>query len=674
MAPHYRFSHLGFQALIVLGLLAASSVSSRAEETDIDAYGRLKRIGLGQGWLDIQTDLRIPSVDWKDYVSLANSSKLGEKLSTGERTWKPSLSNATGLNYDVEQKITSAKDKLTFDVKVTSRTLTDIEGVFFWIDVPEDQFAGGAYTVGRREGELPVGTPLNTQLAQVYSSHFMFVDSASKMWATVTLSRPTWILIKDQRQYGENFSAFVMLHPGTLDKTDSTSMQITIEPAGVTDDTAHAALKADDVRYPFIGFGGNYAFQIESPVARYTLENLNLAMARTCASLNEWEPVNDNDDPAKTDWKALMDRDQPETRLRREFALMRELSQRKIPYVASVWSLPGWMYDAPKKNADGDGNHFKPEMLPEVLECITTYLLYAKEKYQAEPDYFSFNEPDLGIKVKFSPSEHATLLKKLNDEIHRLGLKTKLLLGDLSNPRQQTLDFADSVAHESDAVKATAALAVHSWGNASPADYSAWPALADKLKLPLYVTEAGVDPFAWKDGRFQNFDYGVREMVQYQRLLQYAKPQAILFWEFTDDYSLLIHDKEREPEKGGRWLITPRLCFQKQFCDLTPAGSDAVSFSSDRQGIAVSAFRHPKHGDDARGYTLHLGNQLWARKLVITGIPAQIQKLNIVHTTREDLFKELTPLEVHDGKVELDLPAQSMTTLTTLAIPAFNNR
>ena len=676
--PARRRIWAGSVPLLFVALLSGISALSQATETEIDPYGRLKRIGVDEGWLDVQTDLRIPSLGWKDYVSLGSAAKAGNPLAHGDGAWQAALSSPSGLAYDVEQSVHAAQDKITFDVKVTSRTQADIEGVFFWIDIPEDQFAGGAFMAGRRTGELPVGTGENLELAQVFTSRFMFVDSASKMWVSMTLSRPTWVLIKDQRQYGENFSAFVQLWPGTLDKGDSTALQITIEPAGVTDDVAHSTLKPNDVRFPFQGFGGNVAFGIESPVTQYTLDHLNVALARTAMTLTDWEPENSAKaapaaslqegekapaEPRKPDWKSLVAHDQPESRLRREFELMRDLNRRKIPYVASIWSLPPWMYERLPAKPDSDGNEIAPARWPDVLDCIATYLQYAKEKYQAEPDFISFNEPDIGIHVKFSSAGHASAMKRLAERLTALNLKTRPLLGDVANPRGSAFKFARSAAGPED-LKNAAALAFHSWGGGSPAEYTAWSDLALKSNLPLFVTEAGVDPFAWHDGRFQNFDYGIRELMQYQRLLQYARPQAILFWELSDDYSLLVRDKVT-----GQLQLTARFCYQKQFADLTPPGSEAVAISSERQTLALTAFRLPPHNDDPRGYTIHIANQLWGRKLVIDGIPPGIDHLNAVHTTRDDLFKELATVHVHDNKVELDLPAQSMTTLTTLPIP-----
>ena len=63
---------------------------------------------------------------------------------------------------------------------------------------------------------------------------------------------------------------------------------------------------------------------------------------------------------------------------------------------ATIWRLPDWAYTHPP-DAENMNNRIAEEKWPEVLNCISTYLQYAKEKYGAEPDYFSFNEPNIGV-------------------------------------------------------------------------------------------------------------------------------------------------------------------------------------------------------------------------------------------------------------------------------------
>ncbi|MGD0094033.1 MAG: hypothetical protein ABSE73_29335, partial [Planctomycetota bacterium] len=215
-----------------------------------------------------------------------------------------------------------------------------------------------------------------------------------------------------------------------------------------------------------------------------------------------------------------------------------------------------------------------------------------------------------------------------------------------------------------EALKYVGALSVHSWGGATPEQYGAWADTAAKLGLPLLVAEAGPDAGAWQGGKYQNFNYGLQEMVHYQELFLHARPQAVLLWEFTGDYSLLA--KGHTAQAGLQ--LTERFCFQKHWCDLTPAGSEALATKSDNGSILFTAFRSVVRGGPA-GYTLHLGNTQWTRRAGVQGLPPELRMLNVVRTSFGELFKRQQPLAVVDGKCALELPGQSLTTLTTLTIP-----
>jgi hypothetical protein len=347
---------------------------------------------------------------------------------------------------------------------------------------------------------------------------------------------------------------------------------------------------------------------------------------------------------------------------------MRELSRKKIPFVATVWQLPAWAYVYPpdKKNMN---NHVAMDKWPSVLNCISTYLLYAREKYGAEPDFFSFNEPNIGCRVAFDESEHRELLKRLGAHLAQAGLKTKLILGDVHCPRG-TLPYIEEAAADPQAMQYVGALAIHSWGGATAAQYAAWADQARLLGLPLIVAEAGVDAGAWQGGRYQTFQYAAQEMVHYQELFLYARPQAVMLWEFTGDYSLLAPD----PADKSKLHLTPRFCLQKQWCDLTPPGSEALTTSSDNSSVLFAAFRFPPVGQASSlsspaGCTLHLSNSKWTRRVSIEGLPPAIKQLNVVRTSLGELFKPQAPLAVVDGKLTLELPGQSLTTLSTLPIP-----
>jgi O-glycosyl hydrolase len=627
----------------------------------VDPSGQLERLRLGAGWLNMKTDVVVPTRGWTKFLSLGRAGNVEFSQSRDKRVWKATLADdGEQLAYDVQQTVREDKHQLVFEIKVTARADGDIEGIFFWIDVPAEQFAGGVWEAGDEGGRLPERLPDEYHLAEVRTKEFALADPTRKVVLKGELNPAARVVIQDGRKWTNDFSALIDIFAGRLPKGRSASLQVRLSTSGNVEDTpARVTLDAATTLYSITGIGGNYCFATDSPVTRYTLENLQPAFARTEMSLDAWKPQEDTSEDAIDTWLAAIRRDQPDSRLRREFELMREFSARKTPYVASVWRLPKWMYEKPPDDKHPYGNRLAKRAWPALLDAIGSYLLYAKEKYQAEPDLFSFNEPDFGVNTRFDSDEHRDAIKRVGAHFRKLGLKTKLLLGDTSRAAD-LVNYVRPATKDPEAMRYVGAVAFHSWGGATAEQYAAWPALAKELQLPLIVAEAGVDADAWKGARFHQPFYGVREMTHYQELLLHARPQAILYWEYTGDYSLLRDDDGLK--------LTDRLCFQKHWTAFIPPGSQALKTSSDHKSILFTAFCRNENGGNT-AYSLHLANRAWSRRVTVDGIPQHIKALNAVRTSREELFRKLEPLPIENGKLELELPGQSLTTLTTLEIP-----
>ena len=183
------------------------------------------------------------------------------------------------------------------------------------------------------------------------------------------------------------------------------------------------------------------------------------------------------------------------------------------------------------------------------------------------------------------------------------------------------------------------------------------------LKLPLFVSEAGVDPGAWKNAGYKSFDYGLREMAQYQDLFKYAQPQAVMYWEFTGDYSLFAPAKA-DARKNNRLTgddETERFALHRHWIEFIPPESEALEVTGAKPYVELNAFKHEK------ALTLQLSNTGWPRVAVIRGLGGlgEGTKLNVIQTSRGKLMQRQAPIEIKNGVVEFDMPSQSMTTLTT---------
>ena len=650
-------------ALLLLAALPLLSTCACAAETVVtDGSGRITALYAGGESVSVETNVRVPLKGWGRLPGLTEARDVKRSQEGGRRTWVGRIELDPGKSYRYEEALTETADGARLDIQVTADADVDIEGVFLWIDVPIAVFAGGACDLGGAVTTMPVDKPEARHFARAQTDAITLADAAAKTTLSVTLDRALPVVVQDNREWnGTTYSAFCQLAP-SLKAGESTALSVTFALANQPDTSpARLTLDAAKVRYRLHGFGGNYCFGIESPITQYTLANLQQGWARTEMTPYEWEPENDNDDPTSTNWDYLKSQDKPDSNLRREFQLAEQIQDKGIPYVISIWGMPMWIYDPPATSVRGGRRKIAADKWDEALECLGSYLVYARDQYGVEPDLFCFNEANIGVDVWLTPEEHRDAIKRLGAHFAKLGLKTKMLLADATGPRG-THTYAEAAANDPEAMQYVTAVAFHSWGGGSPQDYAAWGDLAEGLKLPLLVTELGVDAGAWRSAAYDSFHYALREVQMYQELLLYARPQGTMQWEFTSDYGIC---KVQKDDAGNETVVpTVRFHFVKHFCNLTPLNADALTTTSDRDKVLFTAFSGEQDGK--RVYTLHLANLGAERSVVLEGVPAEVQQLRAVGTDETRAFAELQPVTPNSGTVQMVLPALSLTTLTTM--------
>ena len=265
---------------------------------------------------------------------------------------------------------------------------------------------------------------------------------------------------------------------------------------------------------------------------------------------------------------------------------------------------------------------------------------------------FSFNEPEAGIKIKFTAAEHVKFVKYLGSFLAGRGIKTRMLLGDAASPGN-ALSYLPEVLADAEALRWAGGISYHTWGGAGPEVYRKLAQMARQAGKPLYIGEVGTDPGAWRTGAFRgNWDYALKELALYMDLLNHAAPQALLQWQFSDDYAL----SEETPD-GAR--PTRRYWLLKQFCNWTPRDTRALAASSSAPAVAVAAF-----GDAGRVRVLHLANFGGACRVRVAGFGQSA--LRGVVTGRDDAYRLLDDFPREDGVFTVDLPAQSLTTVAAV--------
>ena len=528
---------------------------------------------------------------------------------------------------------------LTYSVSVTAVTRLELDSLEWILDLPRPLLLGGKLVPqGKPEITLPAVKPPDPAFFRAELSALRLSDAAATRTLELRFDPPRPVTLVDRWDTaGRSYQLRVSLASGPLEPDASASVAVRLQftaslPAP---GPARLALRTDVPPRPFHGFGGNYCWNNQSPAADYTFRNLNVAWARAEMKLLAWDRERDNPGPA----------------LRADFERMQKFHQRGIPWIISIWWLPERFYTDPwEKPRRAHFRRIDPEKWDELLDLIGSYLTYAKKNYGVEPDLFSFNEANIGVYVGLTPEEHARVIKRIGAFFQKLGLKTKLLLGDATGPRD-THNYVLAAASDPEAMRYVGAVGFHSWGGASPAQYRAWGEVAEWLDLPLLVTELGVDAQAYHTRAWESFHYGLREAQMTQEILMHARPQATLYWQFTNDYSLVRLGKDGSVEP------TPRFWLMKHFTDLTPRPSELLAVSSDQPELLATAFRAGPR------YTLHVLNLGQARTLELDGLPSADWTATL--TTETSSFRQSPAGPSRNGKLSLQLPSRCLLTLTT---------
>lgn len=314
-------------------------------------------------------------------------------------------------------------------------------------------------------------------------------------------------------------------------------------------------------------------------VSRFNLEHLDVRVARVRMTLEAWEPVNDDDDPNQTTWESFQDSEYNHA----TFLLMQELQARGTQIVVTSWDLPDWLVSDPSKSTQ----RFVPyENYPELVEIITTWLLRARDKYGVEPDYISFNEPDVGAYISIAPFEAVMLIEQAGKRFDELGIKTRWLIADTANI-DGSVAYARSVLRKKEIHPYLGVFANHSWDSDSPdSDYLEVREFALENNLEVWCTETGSNAFSWQTPeKFPTYAYAVTLARIYSRVLKLTGTNAILYWEMMgEDY--WINDG-----------TNPYPAFQviRQLGEQIPAGSVIVETSNNTEDFYSVAAQAPGH-------------------------------------------------------------------------------
>jgi hypothetical protein len=298
-------------------------------------------------------------------------------------------------------------------------------------------------------------------------------------------------------------------------------------------------------------------------------------------------------------------------------------------------------------------------MIDKMCQSLADYISYLKTDYGIEIQLFSFNEIDYGVMVYQTPEEHAFYTKAIGKYFAARGLITKMMIGDTGAGTIRSNKIVLPAVDDPSIHEYIGAVAFHTWHGCTEADCKAWALSAQKLNVPLIVTEGGPNsaqhryPMNFLEKFFQ-----LSEIDLYLRVCKYAQPVSILEWQLTPDYSVLVGDGLYGD--NGPLRPTQRFWNLKQLGS-TPEGSFAIPVEVDRPNITATAFADILNGL----YSIHIVNNSATRKVTLSGIPESVKSLNIYVTDAKQGMEKVNTVKVTNGSVNFTIDNQSYTSLMT---------
>ncbi len=566
-----------------------------------------------------------------------------------------------GFNYSIRYT-DSAPGACDVQINLTSAAAQTIGGIYYFLTLPGDIFANGAAEfIGAPNPEnkpLPAPGPQRDDVT-VNCTGIRFSDK-KKTAVEVDFPHPLDVVV--QHAHGiDDVRIYFPILIGNTTAGQTATANFTIKISAVINTTpVMITIDPQKLGRTWLGIGGNYRIQtqpLDSLHIQYILDNMRVAYGRVAMPWNIWQPEENSPPPLTIDAQTqpTNGRGGVMNSIPAAMSMAQTLAQKNIPMIISCWSAPNWALASNDAGRGGRRQRLDPAKLDKICDSIGSYLLYLKKNYGAEPQYFSFNESNIGINVLQTPADHDQAIKKLGAYFQSIGLKTKMLLGDTGDA--PPIDFIQIALNDPEAMPYIGAISFHSWRGATDAQYQKWADAATKLGVPLFDAEGGNDAQAWSyPAIFREQWYALDEAAEYVRIMHVCQPAAILQWQLTENYSVLSTDD------AGRLHPTQRFYNLKQF-NLAPANAVWMSTESSDQRVLAASFL----AKEKATYVVHLVNNGAARTVTLNGLPPSLTTMDIYVTDKDRGMAKTGSIALTGGTAKFMLEQQTLTTLTNAA-------
>jgi O-glycosyl hydrolase len=401
--------------------------------------------------------------------------------------------------------------------------------------------------------------------------------------------------------------------------------------------SVNATVRLSQTGQSIVGLGGNFcqprygATEPLDPVGAYSLANLHVAHARIGIPLNNWTPERGVYKDEAQAHAALLQ--------------MQEMARRKIPFVGSVWEGPLWMLGGAREQS---GRTLPPERYADCIEAIAQFLVAGRDKYHAEPAYFSFNEPDYGVNFKFTPAQMDAFIRQAGPRFKALGLKTKFMVGDTANGTN-FVDYARPLLADPEIRPYLGPLAFHSWDVLTTPDarYAEIAEMGRASGKAVWCTEAGHDAQLWtKANPWAGWDNALSTALAYEKTVRTTGASIIDYWTYQNNYPIVQPDGKRP---------YPVFHVMKAMEGVLAPQSKVADATSDNEELHILATAGPRAGK----FGLLLINPIGAGTVTLSGLPPGAA-VTIEESTAAEQGKLSRATVDAGGRLTVALPTRSV--------------
>lgn len=627
---------------------------SAFSQPEVQAWGNLRGIRVDGQLYRFESSIRLVEGNWSE-----------ERATARERNWtrygregEVQVVHTRMDSLFIKEEVTSTgsgKAKVSFEFD--PHESQELIGAFFHVALPSNEYNSATMRL-LGPAELPpgqVGTSDENENLRAWAKGIQVTNEHRQL--EITANQPVEIIVKRDRKTGLQGIYFSIQSNGFI-SGEKIHRTFDVAVSGTPDEAiAHVKIYPDYPGNVFLGLGGNFRLQnprTDPQVIDYCLKNMEVRMGRVEMPWRYWHE-HDSINPLDA-----ARRGEIHPRVKRAMEMAQRLHQMGMPVLLAAWFPPSWAAEGEvsfrARNPDGSfGNPLRAEKAEEIYASITGYILHLQEAYGVEITMFSFNESDLGINVRQTAIEHATLIKGLGAYLKSKGLQTKLLLGDTADANG--FEFVNASLDDPETWQYIGAMSFHSWRGWEKETLLEWFKAADRIDVPLIIGEGSIDAAAWRyPAIFEEAHYAMEEIKLYIRILSICQPQSILQWQLTADYSPLAGGGIF----GNDELLRPTQRFWnlKQLAS-TPAGLNALPLTCDNEEMFVAALGNVKEGT----FAFHLVNDGPDRDVVLSELPKKLKRLRIYVTDGKRGMEKGKRMKVKNGEATFRLPSSSFTSL-----------